>query len=59
MNSTSPCVALCKLDEDDVCIGCNRTIEEITNWRHYSASQRESIVSRLNNLSEQKSDTHS
>jgi predicted Fe-S protein YdhL (DUF1289 family) len=25
----SPCVGLCKLDENKVCIGCNRTIEEI------------------------------
>jgi len=25
----SPCVGLCKLDENKVCIGCNRTIEQI------------------------------
>ena len=24
----TPCIGVCKL-EDDVCIGCNRTIEEI------------------------------
>lgn len=27
----SPCVGVCEL-KDNVCIGCNRTIEEITNW---------------------------
>ena len=28
----SPCVAVCALDEDDVCLGCYRTGEEITDW---------------------------
>lgn len=27
--STSPCVGLCTLDDDDVCIGCGRTLDEI------------------------------
>ena len=26
----TPCIGVCTLNEDDVCIGCNRTIEEIT-----------------------------
>jgi len=28
VQSSSPCVGICKL-EDTICIGCNRTIEEI------------------------------
>ena len=29
----SPCVSLCKMDEDRLyCIGCLRTIEEIIAW---------------------------
>ncbi len=29
----SPCVSLCKMDEDRVyCLGCKRTIEEIIQW---------------------------
>ena len=28
----SPCVAVCALDEDDVCLGCYRTGAEITDW---------------------------
>jgi len=28
MQSNSPCIGICKL-KDDICIGCNRTIEEI------------------------------
>ena len=29
MQSNSPCVGVCKLNDKNVCIGCNRTIEEI------------------------------
>jgi len=28
VQSSSPCVGVCKL-QDNICIGCNRTIEEI------------------------------
>ena len=28
----SPCVKNCCLNEDDVCIGCFRSIEEICGW---------------------------
>ncbi len=29
---TSPCVSICALDMDDVCVGCHRTGDEITRW---------------------------
>ncbi len=29
---TSPCVSICALDEDGVCLGCYRTGDEITDW---------------------------
>ena len=28
----SPCVNICALDDDDICTGCQRTVEEITRW---------------------------
>jgi uncharacterized protein len=28
----SPCVRNCCLNEQDVCVGCYRTIDEITKW---------------------------
>ncbi len=27
----SPCIGICEL-KDNICIGCNRTVEQITNW---------------------------
>ncbi|HSG87602.1 MAG TPA: DUF1289 domain-containing protein [Pseudomonadales bacterium] len=28
----SPCVSVCALDEQDVCVGCFRSAREITDW---------------------------
>tara|TARA_R100000908_G_C3747416_1_gene142482 strand:- start:910 stop:1053 length:144 start_codon:yes stop_codon:yes gene_type:complete len=40
MKIESPCVGVCEL-KDNVCIGCNRTIEEITNWVPISQEKKE------------------
>ena len=29
---SSPCISICALDENDVCMGCYRTGDEITDW---------------------------
>ena len=29
IENDSPCIGTCTLDENDVCIGCNRSIKEI------------------------------
>ena len=46
----SPCVAVCKIDyESGYCIGCNRTIEEITNWSTMNDSNKKKILMRVKN----------
>jgi len=42
----SPCIKVCKL-QDNVCIGCGRTVEEIARWLKYSDAEREQIMQRL------------
>ncbi|WP_199611078.1 DUF1289 domain-containing protein [Flocculibacter collagenilyticus] len=32
MTVSSPCVSCCKLDENDICMGCYRSMNEIANW---------------------------
>jgi predicted Fe-S protein YdhL (DUF1289 family) len=32
METPSPCIRNCCLDELDVCLGCGRTLNEITGW---------------------------
>ena len=29
VNDDSPCIGMCTLNKDGVCIGCNRTLQEI------------------------------
>lgn len=40
----SPCVRDCCLDEQDVCLGCGRHVDEILRWRESTASEREAIL---------------
>ncbi len=42
----SPCVSICALDEDDVCIGCFRSGSEITDWFMASNAEKKAIVER-------------
>jgi predicted Fe-S protein YdhL (DUF1289 family) len=37
----SPCISVCRIDpEDGLCIGCQRTIDEIAGWGTMSPEQR-------------------
>ncbi|MFK8020968.1 MAG: DUF1289 domain-containing protein [Pseudomonadales bacterium] len=40
----SPCVQICCLDMEDVCIGCYRTAREITDWSELSNDEKKSII---------------
>lgn len=42
----SPCVAVCALDEQNICIGCQRTAEEITRWGRMSNDERRLVLQR-------------
>lgn len=43
----SPCVSICTLDESDVCVGCHRTMEEITHWSSYPKEKQWAIIDDL------------
>lgn len=42
----SPCVAICALDEDDICMGCQRSAEEITRWGLMDDAERREVLVR-------------
>ena len=42
----SPCVSVCALDEDDVCVGCYRTGMEISQWGRLNPDQQRLVVTR-------------
>ncbi len=40
----SPCVLICTLDEDEQCLGCARTLDEITQWSLMTAEQQWRVI---------------
>ncbi|TDV52678.1 uncharacterized protein DUF1289 [Pseudomonas graminis] len=40
----SPCISICRLDEDKVCTGCQRHVEDIREWRAATDERRREIV---------------
>ena len=48
----SPCISVCTLDEEDVCVGCYRTLDEITGWMAMDREQRLDCLKRCNERSQ-------
>ncbi|WP_426417156.1 DUF1289 domain-containing protein [Aestuariirhabdus sp. LZHN29] len=44
----SPCVSICALNEEDVCVGCYRTDREIVRWREMSDPERREVIANAN-----------
>lgn len=47
----SPCIGVCKIDDEGFCMGCVRTIDEIRNWSIMLPEQRNNT---LENIQERK-----
>ncbi|MCP8940654.1 DUF1289 domain-containing protein [Alsobacter sp. SYSU M60028] len=44
----SPCIQVCVMDRAaGLCIGCGRTIDEISRWAAMSPAERRAIMDRL------------
>jgi len=50
----SPCVRNCCLDEEDICVGCFRHVDEIVAWRSYSSQEKQQVIT----LCQQRRDNH-
>ncbi len=42
----SPCISVCLLDDADVCVGCYRSADEITEWFSASPDEKRAILRR-------------
>lgn len=40
----SPCIGLCQLDEQDICIGCYRSVTEIIEWASLNPEQKLQVL---------------
>jgi len=43
----SPCIDICRLDAQGLCIGCRRTIGEISEWSRASEVRKREILQGL------------
>jgi predicted Fe-S protein YdhL (DUF1289 family) len=46
MSVESPCVKLCKI-EAGICVGCKRTLAELTDWYKLSDQQKLQILNNI------------
>ncbi len=42
----SPCISVCLLDDRDICVGCYRSADEITDWFLADAEGKREILAR-------------
>ncbi len=40
----SPCIDICRLNDDQKCIGCGRSGEEIARWQQYTDAERRFLM---------------
>lgn len=44
----SPCVHVCLMDyTQGLCIGCQRTLDEITHWVSFTREQKQAVLAQL------------
>jgi predicted Fe-S protein YdhL (DUF1289 family) len=43
----TPCTGVCTMADNGLCMGCFRSLDEITHWLAFSQEQREFIVGQL------------
>lgn len=43
----SPCILICTLDEDKVCLGCGRTLAQISGWARMTKDEQWAVVDEL------------
>ena len=43
--TTSPCIKVCEIDpKNNICMGCGRTMKEISNWINMSDLEKEKLL---------------
>lgn len=50
----SPCVHVCALDEEDICMGCQRSVAEITRWSRMDNTERRQVLRLCHQRAETK-----
>ena len=41
---SSPCLGVCRMDSEGLCVGCHRSLREIAGWSAMSEQQRQQLM---------------
>ena len=44
---STPCIGVCQYVNEDICRGCFRTLDEISNWALMTEEERKEIMKKL------------
>lgn len=50
----SPCINVCALDINDICMGCQRNADEISRWGIMSNQQRREVLAQVEQRARQQ-----
>lgn len=42
----SPCINVCKLNENQICVGCYRSLDEIDEWSNLNDKEKIKIIEK-------------
>ncbi len=42
----SPCISVCRM-ENEVCVGCGRTVDDIVNWYDMTDDEKQAVLNRI------------
>ena len=45
--SDSPCIGVCTTLYNEICQGCGRTLNEVSNWVFFSQEEKDSVWKRI------------
>ena len=43
----SPCIAICQLGPEDLCVGCLRSMDEIRDWPIMTAEEKRTVLANI------------
>jgi len=46
-HSDSPCIGVCTTLYDEICQGCGRTLNEVSNWVFFSQDEKNQVWKRI------------
>jgi len=52
----SPCISICVLDDEDICLGCFRSAKEITDWFMETPERKREILEQ--SIARRKASSH-